>query len=471
MKTDLKNKIISSISENDTTNIDSICAELRTEQSNILNQLDKMTEFGQREYVFNLHNQIQELGESLYRFKKLSENKLNKEAYQEAQKISRQVAEFGGTVVYKWVTEPNACEKCRAMNGITYYALEDIPEKPHPNCKCKIDIDTRSASQTFYVNAGVYEDKTKEEINKMKSEIEKLEHKAEEHLKEIENQEKMIKDIENKIDINTLPQEEKKQFDEVKRKIVNYKETILNIKKQNSIFLKIVKDVIAMKNYYKRPVHEYIKSLYKDCKYRIEQYLIHNAPKYQIDIIGNIFAKIANLPEAWQAYKIASINYQGNTKYIEKNAFVYDNIKNINNPKLEKEIHDRLFTETKKHDCKVIVFRPDSSMAQAVIKDKDFIYFLNNNIEQIKKYKNIPDQRIDFTQGDMYNVLHGAVVKSIKMHDNGTITMRIEDLYNFNPNRTSVRGQIGERLQNDGELENYYIIILLSIKLSEHDQY
>ncbi len=42
--------------------------------------------------------------------------------------------------------------------------------------------------------------------------------------------------------------------------------------------------------------------------------------------------------------------------------------------------------------------------------------------------------------------------------------MRIEDLYNFNPNRTSARGRIGERLQNEGKLINFYIIVLIEIK-------
>ena len=42
--------------------------------------------------------------------------------------------------------------------------------------------------------------------------------------------------------------------------------------------------------------------------------------------------------------------------------------------------------------------------------------------------------------------------------------MRIEDLYNFNPNRTSARGRIGERLQNEGKLINFYNKILKKIK-------
>ncbi len=468
MKTSLKTRIADLLNQNNPSEIDSICAELHEEQINLIAHLDKLTEFGLREYVFKRHSQIDALGKSLYRFKQLSENGLSKEAYQEAQNISRLLSEFAGTVVYKWVAEPNACDRCRSMNGMTYYSLDDIPEKPHPNCKCRLEANTQSASQTFYVNASVYEDKTqetKEEINKMKIEIEKLDQKAQENLKEVEKQEKLIKEIENKIDVNTLPPEEKRQFDEAKRVTIAHKENILSIKKQNNIFLNIIEDVITTPNYYKRSIQDGIKSLFKDCQYKAEQYLIHKAPKYQIDILGHLYSIKMHMPEAWQAYKIASINYKNDREYLQKNVNVYDTIKNINDEKLEKEIQERLFTETQKTDCKVVVFKQDSSMAHAVMNDLDFIAFLRDNIYEIKKNRTIPNKKIEFTQGDMYNVLHGAMVKDVKLHDDNTLTMRIEDLYNFNPNRTSARGQIGERLQNTGELENYYIIIKIKIKM------
>ena len=39
---------------------------------------------------------------------------------------------------YVWNTEPNACEKCKSMDGKTFDGANEIPDKPHPNCKCWI---------------------------------------------------------------------------------------------------------------------------------------------------------------------------------------------------------------------------------------------------------------------------------------------------------------------------------------------
>ena len=39
---------------------------------------------------------------------------------------------------YIWHSEPNACDKCKSLNGTIYDEEYDIPNKPHPNCKCTI---------------------------------------------------------------------------------------------------------------------------------------------------------------------------------------------------------------------------------------------------------------------------------------------------------------------------------------------
>ncbi len=44
--------------------------------------------------------------------------------------------------VYIWHTEPNACEKCQALDNKKFYSKDEIPEKPHPNCKCYVEETT-----------------------------------------------------------------------------------------------------------------------------------------------------------------------------------------------------------------------------------------------------------------------------------------------------------------------------------------
>lgn len=41
---------------------------------------------------------------------------------------------------YIWVTSEGACEKCQTLDGEQFASIDDIPDIPHPNCKCYIDI-------------------------------------------------------------------------------------------------------------------------------------------------------------------------------------------------------------------------------------------------------------------------------------------------------------------------------------------
>ena len=50
-------------------------------------------------------------------------------------------------------------------------------------------------------------------------------------------------------------------------------------------------------------------------------------------------------------------------------------------------------------------------------------------------------------------------------YKNGEVSLKVEDFYNFNKGRTSGRGRFGERLQDRGDLENYYIIVDVKFKL------
>ena len=45
-----------------------------------------------------------------------------------------------GDFKYIWHTENGACEKCQALNGLTFKNIDEIPDKPHPNCRCWVEV-------------------------------------------------------------------------------------------------------------------------------------------------------------------------------------------------------------------------------------------------------------------------------------------------------------------------------------------
>ena len=45
-----------------------------------------------------------------------------------------------GEIEYIWHTEDGACEKCQELNGLTFKNTDEIPDKPHPNCRCWVEL-------------------------------------------------------------------------------------------------------------------------------------------------------------------------------------------------------------------------------------------------------------------------------------------------------------------------------------------
>lgn len=100
------------------------------------------------------YGKLKEIEHSLYRYDQLSKAGLNKDARAESKRANNLISNFNaaeeGPVLegyisntrYVWVTEDDACEECLALDGTEYESEEDIPEAPHPNCKCRIEIFT-----------------------------------------------------------------------------------------------------------------------------------------------------------------------------------------------------------------------------------------------------------------------------------------------------------------------------------------
>lgn len=83
-----------------------------------------------------------------------------------------------GSVNYNkfiWVTSANACEKCQELNGKEFTSIDEILDKPHPNCKCFIDyVEEKNIKNNelcdCYENINIL-DKIIADINSMRDEL------------------------------------------------------------------------------------------------------------------------------------------------------------------------------------------------------------------------------------------------------------------------------------------------------------
>ena len=60
-------------------------------------------------------------------------------------------------VKYIWHVESDkACEACQSLDGTEYNYEDDIPDRPHPNCRCYIEIvENKPLARILYHNVDI----------------------------------------------------------------------------------------------------------------------------------------------------------------------------------------------------------------------------------------------------------------------------------------------------------------------------
>ena len=129
---------------NNTDNIYSTLNTLAGIQNNLMkNYSNPVFSKDGKNKIMNMYNTVKDLGNSLYKFASYKQNNMSMEAEDEKQTGSDIVLKGGiSNVKYVWHSEngEKTCDKCKALDGTTYDFADEVPERPHPNCKCHVEI-------------------------------------------------------------------------------------------------------------------------------------------------------------------------------------------------------------------------------------------------------------------------------------------------------------------------------------------
>ena len=367
-------------------------------------------------------------------------------------------------IEYEWKTEPGACEVCQRLDGTIYDSTNDIPDRPHPNCKCHIEILEKESDEPVTDPIDAYREKIKDrkrnelELAKLLGDAKSLEQEIDEYIRRINEQDREVEKLESTIDASRLDAKDRQKLANAKDQMeyANYRGK--NLKQDVKILQKKIEKSDGTIEEISKLDFELIRL--NQIK---EDLMVKYTEKWMANIGGEIFAWQHNTSEALALYKIGSSERNGNIDYVQKNGYMYESVKELKNNQLEKDFSDRLQKEIGKKDAPILVLNPDSTMAAAIQRTEELQTFITNNISALKNGSTISNKTITFKTGDMYNALHGAVIREAQIDVQGNLNIQITDVWNFNKNRPSLRGRLGEKYQENGELTNYCILIIIKI--------
>ena len=136
----LKNKILQTLRTE--KNMEETFNSLSTSQENLLkNHSNPVFSNKDKNKILKQYTNLQNLGKSLYRYKALKENHFDTDG--EKTDIENTVLK-GGISYYKYVWRSengdHTCDVCKSLDGKVFDFYDELPERPHPNCKCTVEI-------------------------------------------------------------------------------------------------------------------------------------------------------------------------------------------------------------------------------------------------------------------------------------------------------------------------------------------
>lgn len=98
---------------------------------NFMNSKDGVRQIFTREKIGNMSSKEFEQ----------NENRINTQLNQIGIPTNYDLANASQGKIYIWCTsgDDNVCEECQELEGTEYDSMADVPDDPHPNCRCYID--------------------------------------------------------------------------------------------------------------------------------------------------------------------------------------------------------------------------------------------------------------------------------------------------------------------------------------------
>lgn len=138
----LKEKILQSLKN--TKQVETTLNTIAKSQENLLKNYSNPV-FNQKDRgkLLKSYIDLQDVGKSLYRYNILQEHNYLNDAEEEKGNIESKVLKGGVSYnKYVWHSEngEHTCEYCADLDGQEFDYYDEVPERPHPNCRCTVEI-------------------------------------------------------------------------------------------------------------------------------------------------------------------------------------------------------------------------------------------------------------------------------------------------------------------------------------------
>lgn len=405
-------------------------------------------------------------------------------------------------VQYVWVAESCACDVCQEMDGKIYDSANDIPDRPHPNCKCHIEIIEKESDEPITDPMKVIQENKKNktrllsEIKELMGRTKSLDEELDEYLKQVKIQESKFKELIQVIDIQKLEPEDSQKLakaiediDFAKYRGEKAKGELMNLQVEIDVLeggvevTKIIYFVVAVFEAtleiligtfagILKTIADLVVALIKMTPQLEKEFLRKIAFIYATkDPNGkNVFDKAANIKvqaeeDAKNFYNISSGYADGGKKYIEDNGLIVHSINDIKNYKLQKDISAKVEQQYGTKDCMGVVLNQNSSLAKNIVNTDEFKALVHKYKDKLNAKIVIDNSSLNIeSDNNMRHALHKTDILYLKKEPDGSLSCYQLDTYDFNKGEQDLTIKIPREFQEQGRMKKFFSLTIIRVE-------
>lgn len=279
-------------------------------------------------------------------------------------------------------------------------------------------------NQTEYKNLYRTYQQQKSQNREAKTAIAKIQHVVESQNKEIRQQRLNTENYMLQCAINM------KNISELTKNIFNEKKQI--IQRDFNTFIK-------------NDAHKYPK---------LEKYIV-NFGMWEQSTVENAY-------DAKELWKAAAYNFQQSAEYIKKNGYLLNSTSALT-PALQKFVRRKVKEQLGVNDAKGIMFKPDSTLSQAVVKSPELKTFIQKNKESLQNGQIVNGSTSFSSTKNLSLALGNADIYNAYIDEAGNFRAYVIDTYDFNKNDPRWYVEIAYNVQQNKLITNFYTINVIFI--------
>ena len=226
----------------------------------------------------------------------------------------------------------------------------------------------------------------------------------------------------------------------------------------------ILYNSLMIPNYTLQKLYASKDEIKKDIENKLRYYKKED-PEFQkgaISVGMKIYRYAKDCYDADELWKAAAYNFQQSKEYISQNGYLLNSTSALT-PDLQRFVRKKVKEQLGVNDAKGIMFKPDSTLSQAVVKSPELKTFIQENKESLQNGQIVNGSKSFSSTKNLSLALGNADIYNAYIDEAGNFRAYIIDTYDFNKNDPRWYVEIAYNVQQNKLITNFYTINVIFI--------